>query len=144
MMLTFYGIEQRVSAELESDQDSPCCCLNNRVRLDFFEQVESKDRIFDQGKVYLPRVDIDGLPPLAVYNVEGKFYVSDDTCSHGDASLSEGMVSEDGRIECPWHTGSFCLRTGEALTSPADQPIRVYPVTLKDGAVFITPEDIPS
>ncbi len=90
------------------------------------------------------RVDIDGRPPLAVYNVEGKFYVSDDTCSHGDASLSEGMVSEDGRIECPWHTGSFCLRTGEALTSPADQPIRVYPVTLKDGAVFITPEDIPS
>jgi nitrite reductase/ring-hydroxylating ferredoxin subunit len=86
------------------------------------------------------RVDIDGRPPLAVYNVDGTFYVSDDTCSHGEASLSEGMVS-DGRIECPWHTGSFCLKTGEALTSPADTPIRVYPVTLKDGAVFITPED---
>lgn len=86
------------------------------------------------------RVEVDGLPPLAVYQAGGQFYVSDDTCSHGEASLSEGLVTDDGRVECPWHTGSFCLRTGEALTSPADTPIRIYPITLQDGAIFIQPE----
>jgi len=83
------------------------------------------------------RVEINGRAPLAVYNVGGTFYVSDDTCSHGEASLSEGMLTEDGRIECPWHTGSFCLKSGEALTSPADVAIRVYPVILQDGAICI-------
>lgn len=87
------------------------------------------------------RVEVDGRPPLAVFRVDGRYYVTDDTCSHGEASLSEGMLSEDGRIECPFHTGSFCLRTGEALTSPASVPIRVYPVTLKDDAVYITAQD---
>ena len=53
------------------------------------------------------KVDIEGRAPLAVFLLDGEFFVTDDTCSHGDASLSEGMVSEDGRIECPWHTGSF-------------------------------------
>lgn len=83
------------------------------------------------------RVEIPGRPPLAVYQLRGTFYVSDDTCSHGEASLSEGMLNDDGRIECPWHTGSFCLKTGEALTSPASEPIRVYPASVRDGGVYI-------
>lgn len=82
------------------------------------------------------RVEIEGLPPLAVYNADGEFFVSDDTCSHGDASLAEGFL--DGtEIECPWHSGKFCLRTGRALTFPAVEPIRVYPVTIVGEAVLI-------
>ena len=98
-------------------------------------------RVADVAAGDVLRVDVDGYPPLAVYNVDGTIYVSDDTCSHGEASLSEGMLTPDGRIECPWHTGSFCLRTGEALTSPASEPIRVYSATVRDGAVYFQPED---
>lgn len=82
------------------------------------------------------RVDVDGFPPLAVFNLDGEYFVCDDTCSHGQASLSEGTVEGD-RIECPWHNGQFCIRTGAALTAPAVAPIAVYPVTLKEGMVFI-------
>jgi nitrite reductase/ring-hydroxylating ferredoxin subunit len=82
------------------------------------------------------RVDIDGQVPLAVYLSEGVFYVSHDTCSHGAASLSDGMVDQ-GRIECPWHTGSFCLKTGAALSFPAVDPIKVFPAFIKDGDVCI-------
>ena len=82
------------------------------------------------------RVDVDGFPPLAVFNLDGEYFVCDDTCSHGQASLSDGMVEGD-RIECPWHNGQFCIRTGAALTGPAVAPITVYPVTLKEGMVFI-------
>lgn len=86
------------------------------------------------------RVEIEGHPPLAVCRSDGEFFVVDDTCSHGEASLSEGNL-ENGRIECPWHSGSFCLKTGQALTFPAITPIRVYPATVKDGAVFISLPD---
>ena len=82
------------------------------------------------------RVDVDGFPPLAVFNLDGEYFVCDDTCSHGQASLSEGTIEGD-RIECPWHNGQFCIRTGAALTAPAVAPIAVYPVTLKEGMVFI-------
>lgn len=82
------------------------------------------------------RIEIEGRAPLAVYHVDGEFFVSDDTCSHGEAHLSEGTV-EGAQIECPWHTGKFCLRTGAALNFPAVTPIRVYPAIVRDGAVFI-------
>jgi nitrite reductase/ring-hydroxylating ferredoxin subunit len=93
------------------------------------------------GEGEVLRVELEGLPPLAVYNAEGEFFVSDDTCSHGSASLAEGFL-EGTEIECPWHSGTFCIRTGRALTFPAVKPIRVYPVTVIAGAILIsTPTD---
>lgn len=89
------------------------------------------------------RVDIDGLPPLAVFHVDGEFYVTDDTCSHGDASLSEGSM-ENGQVECPWHSGRFCLKTGSALTFPAVTPVRVYKTIVRQGELFISTEINPS
>jgi nitrite reductase/ring-hydroxylating ferredoxin subunit len=88
------------------------------------------------------QVCLEGRAPLAVYHVGGEFFVSDDACSHGEASLSEGMV-DGAAIECPWHGGKFCLRTGEALNFPAVTPIRVYPATVRDGAVFIASNQEP-
>jgi nitrite reductase/ring-hydroxylating ferredoxin subunit len=82
------------------------------------------------------RVEPEGLPPLAVFFDEGHYFVTDDTCTHGDASLSEGTV-EGGKVECPWHSGKFCLRTGAAECFPAEAPIRVYPAILQDGQVCI-------
>ena len=84
------------------------------------------------------RVEIEGRLPLAVYFVDGEYFVSDDTCSHGEASLSEGTL-DGAEIECPWHSGKFCLRTGSALNFPAVSPIRVYPAVVRDGELFIQP-----
>jgi nitrite reductase/ring-hydroxylating ferredoxin subunit len=88
------------------------------------------------------RVEVEGRAPLAVYHLDGAFYVTDDTCSHGNASLSEGSF-EDGQVECPWHVGRFCLKTGSALTFPAITPIRAYKTFILNGEVFIHPEDPP-
>lgn len=89
------------------------------------------------------KIEIEGRPPLAVYFVDGEYFVSDDTCSHGEASLSEGSV-DGAAIDCPWHSGKFCLRTGEALNFPAVTAIRVYPAIVRDGAIFIQPDREPT
>jgi len=72
---------------------------------------------------------------LAVFNVEGGFHVTDDTCTHGFASLSEGTLA--GHIvTCPWHGGAFDVRTGQPAGPPCEAPIAVYPCELRDGAVW--------
>lgn len=68
---------------------------------------------------------------LAVYNLDGEFYVTDDACTHGLAPLSQGDV-QDGRIFCPLHRGAFDIRTGAAVEYPCSLPVKTYSV-LKEG-----------
>ncbi len=81
------------------------------------------------------KFEMPDYPPLAVFNVEGEFHAIDDTCTHGEASLSEGeLFGED--IVCPFHSGTFCVRTGEATGYPALTPVRVYRTVVVDDVVF--------
>lgn len=75
---------------------------------------------------------------VAIYKVDGDFYVSDDRCSHGDASLSEEGSLDGCEVECSWHFGRFDVRTGQAVASPCTEAIRIYQVTVVDGAVCVS------
>ena len=73
---------------------------------------------------------------VAVYRVEGNYYVTDDQCTHGPGSLSEGFL--DGfEIECDFHQGCFDIRTGEVTEPPCLVPIKTYSVTVESDRVFI-------
>lgn len=82
------------------------------------------------------RVEPDNLPALAIFNLDGEYFVINDTCSHGDASLCEGEI-EDGEVECPWHNAKFCIKTGKALTFPAVEAQKTYLTRIVDGEVGI-------
>ena len=86
------------------------------------------------------RVVVAGFPPLAVYNLEGQFYATEDICSHGNASLSGGFI-EGGTIICPLHFGSFDIRTGEAVDAPCSREIETYPVTLQGNDILVSRRD---
>jgi nitrite reductase/ring-hydroxylating ferredoxin subunit len=73
---------------------------------------------------------------LAVFNVDGEFYVTDDTCTHGPGSLSEGYI-EDDVVECNFHNGQFNIKTGEVVLPPCMVPVKTYPAVVEDGKVFI-------
>lgn len=73
---------------------------------------------------------------LAVYNVDGEFFVTDDACTHGPGSLSEGYLEGDV-IECNFHGGQFNVRTGEVVGPPCMVPIKTYKVSVEDGNIFI-------
>ena len=59
-----------------------------------------------------------------------------DTCSHSDASLSEGDVT-GFKIECWLHGAEFDLRTGVALTLLAVAPVDVYAVVVDGDSVTV-------
>ena len=81
------------------------------------------------------KVEIEDLT-LAVFNIDGEFYVTDDACTHGPGSLSEGYIDGDV-VECDFHQGQFNIRTGEVVLPPCMVPIKTYPVTVIDGKVTI-------
>lgn len=76
---------------------------------------------------------------LAVYNVEGEFYVTDDACTHGPGLLHEGYIEGDV-VECNFHNGQFNIKTGEVVAPPCMVPVKTYPATVQDGKVFIEVE----
>jgi nitrite reductase/ring-hydroxylating ferredoxin subunit len=96
-----------------------------------------EDELGDQE---IRQVTAPGAEPVAVYRINGEFYATDDTCSHGQAQLSEGEVDEEGVVECPWHAGTFDIRTGKPLSFPCVLPIKVYPVIVDDGKVYVNLE----
>ena len=81
------------------------------------------------------RVETDDYT-LAVFNVGGTFYVTDDNCTHGPGSLSEGYI-EDDVVECNFHNGQFNIRTGEVVSPPCMVPVKTYPAVVEGGDVFI-------
>ena len=73
---------------------------------------------------------------IAVFNVDGEIYAIDDTCSHAEASLSEGEVF-DCLVECPLHGAEFDLKTGEAVTLPATKSVNTYKTEIIDGYIYV-------
>ena len=86
------------------------------------------------------RVDPPDHLPLAVFNLDGVFHVTDDTCTHGEASLSEGEIDGD-LVECPFHAGCFEIATGLPAGAPCTVAIKSYPVVIEDGAIHVKPAD---
>jgi nitrite reductase/ring-hydroxylating ferredoxin subunit len=59
----------------------------------------------DLGKGDMLRVIVNDTP-VCVYNVAGEYYATQDTCTHAEASLSEGDLY-DHIVTCPLHGAEF-------------------------------------
>ena len=81
-------------------------------------------------------IEVDELPPVAVYNVDGEFYATSNICTHAIAILTDGYL--DGcTVECPLHGGCFNVKTGEATHFPCVDALQTFEVEVREGAVFV-------
>ena len=74
---------------------------------------------------------------VAIYKVDGEIYVTDDLCTHGEASLCEEGSLDGCTVECAWHFGAFDIRTGQPTASPCTEPLRTYRVRVEGDSVFV-------
>jgi 3-phenylpropionate/trans-cinnamate dioxygenase ferredoxin subunit len=65
-----------------------------------------------------------------------EYFAIEDVCTHDGAELTGGEI-EGAQIICPRHGARFCLRTGEALTPPAYEPVRVFATRIDNGRLWI-------
>lgn len=73
---------------------------------------------------------------VAIYNVKGTYYATDNICTHGFASLSDGYL-EDDEVECPLHGGRFKVTDGSPALEPADCPLKTYRVRINEDDVEV-------
>ena len=97
---------------------------------------------------------VDELPPgtmrlvpageitVGVYNCGGKYHAIEDRCSHDDGPLCEGeWEPELCMVVCPRHGSRFDLETGIPMSLPAFLPVRIFPVSVRDGMVVLEVEE---
>jgi biphenyl 2,3-dioxygenase ferredoxin component len=92
-------------------------------------------KVADVGAGEVRRIEAAGLA-LAVYNVDGAFYATDDACTHGPGQLSEGFVDGDV-IECNFHQGRFNIKTGECVGPPCMIPVKTYRTIVVEDRVYV-------
>jgi nitrite reductase/ring-hydroxylating ferredoxin subunit len=73
---------------------------------------------------------------IALYNVDGKFYATQNECTHEGGPLGEGDL--DGKVvTCPWHASMFDVTTGKVLSPPASEDVKAYKVKVKGEDIFV-------
>jgi 3-phenylpropionate/trans-cinnamate dioxygenase ferredoxin subunit len=77
-----------------------------------------------------------GRRSVAVVRNGAEYFAIEDICTHDGAPLTGGEV-EGNEIICPRHGARFCLRTGEALTPPAYEPVRVFETKIENGHLWV-------
>jgi 3-phenylpropionate/trans-cinnamate dioxygenase ferredoxin component len=73
---------------------------------------------------------------IAVVRSGGEYFAIEDVCTHDGAELTGGDI-EGTEIICPRHGARFCLRTGQALSPPAYEPVRVFETKITDGRLWV-------
>jgi 3-phenylpropionate/trans-cinnamate dioxygenase ferredoxin component len=73
---------------------------------------------------------------ILLANLDGKIYASDRICTHADADLSTGILTEEG-VTCPLHLSTFNLKTGIPENLPAEIPLKIYNVKIEQNEIYI-------
>jgi len=79
--------------------------------------------------------EVDGYS-IMVLRCGAELYAIEDRCTHDGETLT-GAEIEDCQVICPRHGARFCLRTGEALTPPAYEPVRTFKARIENDRVLI-------
>ena len=72
---------------------------------------------------------------IALFNVEGTIYATDNTCLHQGGPLGEGELMGDVVI-CPWHQWEYNVRTGEKV-GDSSVKLATYPVQVEGSDIKV-------
>lgn len=76
---------------------------------------------------------------ILLANINGKIYASDRTCTHAEADLTTGILTEEG-VTCPLHLSTFNLETGVPQNLPAEAPLKTYNVKIEQNEIYLEVE----
>ncbi len=72
---------------------------------------------------------------IAVYNLAGSFYATQQACLHRQGPLADGDIA-NCTVTCPWHGWEYDIPTGENLYDRKTK-LTTYPVQIENGEVKV-------
>lgn len=97
-----------------------------------FTKIAEIDSIPRNGIKYLVIEDHE----VMIIHFENEFYCYNARCTHAGAPLFEGELEKDV-IVCPWHNAKFSIIDGSVIDGPAKEPLKAFPVEIKDNFLYI-------
>ncbi|RDJ31758.1 MAG: non-heme iron oxygenase ferredoxin subunit [Crenarchaeota archaeon] len=73
---------------------------------------------------------------ILLANLKGKFFATDLICTHAEADLSTGFLTDEG-VRCPLHLSVFNLENGKPQNPPADEPLKTYNVKIQQNEIYV-------
>ncbi len=105
--------------------------MENQEKVDYFPVI-SLDDLIPGERIF---IEVDEMS-VVLFNIAGDVYALEDRCTHDDGPLGEGEL-EGYEIVCPRHGAKFDVRDGQALSLPAVEPTRYFPVRIVDNQIEI-------
>ena len=85
------------------------------------------------GKMLVGHVGED---PVLLARSGGEYFAIGAGCTHYHGALADGLMVGD-TVRCPLHHACFSLRTGEAVSAPAFDPVACWSVAVRSNKVFV-------
>ena len=73
---------------------------------------------------------------LLLTNMNGKIFATDRICTHAEADLANGILSETG-LTCPLHLSVFKIDDGVPQNHPAEDPLQTYRTKRQENNILI-------
>ncbi|KAI8850245.1 hypothetical protein BC829DRAFT_442289 [Chytridium lagenaria] len=80
----------------------------------------------------------EGNGKVLLSKINGEFFATSHLCPHYKAPLIKGVISQDGRVMCPWHGACFRVQTGDIEDGPSVDALHSFKVKVKGNRVFVT------
>ncbi|QDT35639.1 non-heme iron oxygenase ferredoxin subunit [Thalassoglobus polymorphus] len=104
---------------------------------DHFEKVGLVSEIPDVGRL---SVILGDEVSALVLRAGDDFYCVEDICTHDGQPMTDGDF--DGcELTCPRHGAKFNVKTGAATQMPATEPVRTFPVEIRNGEIYVEYDD---
>ena len=102
-----------------------------------FYPVADKSEFSDNDQLHVSLNDEE----ILLCREEEDYFAISYYCSHATLSLEGGYIYKS-KIICPYHGAEFCLKTGNALTPPAYEEIKNYPLSIEGTTISIAVETL--
>ena len=73
---------------------------------------------------------------LLLTNMNGKIFATDRICTHAEADLANGILTENG-LTCPLHLSVFNMDDGKPQNLPAETSLNIYNVKIDADEIYV-------
>ena len=73
---------------------------------------------------------------IMLAKMQGKIFATDRICTHEEADLSTGILTEQG-VMCPLHLSVFNLENGDPENLPAEKPLETFNIKTNENEIYV-------